>query len=120
MSDEQELKDFPYPIGEEVEEEVPVQRISVDEIDELSGKAKFSIKTEMRKQKVKYIHVPKNKLRCKPGEHIFRPLNTKKGIFGCTQCPYSMRVFPTHYKFVPTDDSGMLGKLVQRSTNKVV
>lgn len=120
MSDEQELKDFPYPIGEEIEEEVPVQKISIDEIDEKQGTAKYSVKTVMQKQKVKYIHVPKVKFRCKPGEHVFRPLNIKTGHFGCTKCPYSVKIFPTHYKFEPVGENPKLGKIIHRSSGMAI
>lgn len=112
MSD-QELKDFPYPINTDIEEEVPVKKISVDEIDEKKGTAKFSVKTVMEKQTVRYLHVPKTKNRCKPGDHRFRPLDARKGYFGCTLCPYAVKIHPANYMF---DE----GKLIHRRTKRIV
>lgn len=110
---DKDLKDFPFPLDTDIEEQVPVQRISVDSIDEKTGSARFSVKTVMEKQTVRYIHAPKVKTRCRPGEHVFRPLDTRKGVFGCTLCPFAARIHPANYRFKD-------GKLIHRRTHRVV
>ena len=112
MSD-QDVKDFPFPLNQDIEEQVPVRKISVDEIDEKAGTAKFSVKTVLEKQTVRYIHAPKSKARCKDGEHIFRVYHAKKGLFACTHCPYVRKVYPSTYMFKD-------GKLIHRHTGRVI
>lgn len=110
---DQPPKDFPYPLDTDIEEHIPVKKISIDEIDEKAGTAKFSVKTVMEKQTVRYMHVPKVKVRCKPGDHVFRVLDKRKGIFGCTLCPFSARIHPANYMFKD-------GKLIHRRSGRVV
>lgn len=112
MSD-QELKDFPFPLDTDIEEQIPVRKISIDEVDEKTGGAKYSIKTKMEKQTVRYIHAPKSKYRCKSGDHTFRVLDAQKGIFGCTLCPFAVRIHPANYMFKD-------GKLTHRRTGRIV
>lgn len=106
-------EDFPYPLNTDIIEQVPVQKVSVDEIDEKRGTAKFSVKTVMEKQTVRYIHAPKNKYRCKPGDHMFRVLDRKKGVFGCVHCQFAARIHPANYRFKD-------GKLIHRRTGRIV
>lgn len=117
MSDHNEAAEFTkntgIPLDTEVIEQVPVRKISIDEIDEKTGSAKYSVKTVLEHQKVRYMHVPKVKHRCKSGEHNFRVLDPKKGIFGCTLCPYAVRILPSNYMFKD-------GKLIHRRTLRVV
>lgn len=113
MTEEKDPKEFPYPLDTDIEEQIPVKRISIDSIDEKTGAAKFSVKTVMEKQTVRYMNVPKVKTRCRPGEHVFRVLQAKKGIFGCTHCPFAARVQPANYMFKD-------GKLIHRRTLQVV
>ena len=113
MSDQKPPEEFPFPLDQDIEEQVPVKRISVDEVDEKTGSAKFSVKTVMEKQTVRYMHVPKVKARCKPGDHVFRVLDAKKGMFGCTLCPFAARIHPANYMFKE-------GKLIHRRKGTVV
>lgn len=106
-------EDFPYPLDTDIVEQVPVQRVTVDDIDERTGSARFSVKTVMEKQTVRYMNVPKSKYRCKPGDHVFRVLQAKKGIFGCTLCPFSARIHPANYMFKD-------GKLIHRRNGNTV
>jgi len=106
-------EDFPYPLDTDIIEEVPVQKIRVDDINEKTGAAKYSVKTVLERQTVRYIHAPKSKVRCKDGEHIFRPYDTRKGIFACTLCLYARKVFPSTYMFKD-------GKLINRTTGRVI
>lgn len=94
-----EPKDFPFPLDVDIEEQVPVKKIVVDDIDEKKGSARFSVKTVMEKQTVRYMNVPKSKVRCKDGTHQFRPFNVKKGLFACLNCPYVRKIFPSTYRF---------------------
>jgi hypothetical protein len=114
MSDQsKDPKDFPYPLDTDIEEQVPVKRISIDSVDEKTGAARFSVKTVMEKQTVRYMDVPKTKYRCKPGEHVFRVLDKKKGVFGCTLCPFAAKIHPANYMFKD-------GKLIHRRKGTVV
>ena len=108
-------KDFPYPLDTDIIEQVPVQKVSVDEIDEKTGSAKFSVKTIMQQRTTRYINAPLVKARCKPGEHVFRVYNAKKWLFACTLCPFVRKVFPTTYRF---DES--TGKLIHVITGRAV
>lgn len=106
-------KDFPFPLDTDIEEQIPVRKVSIDEIDEKTGRAKFSVKTVMEKQTVRYMNAPKIKHRCKPGEHVFRVLDAKRGIFGCTLCQFAARIHPANYMFKD-------GKLIHRRKGTVV
>lgn len=101
-------KDFPHPLGVFIDEEVPVKKFNYDP----EKKRVFST-YQMEKQKTMYIDAPKEKHRCKDGEHNFVPVNPKKGIFSCTKCTYSRQVYPTTYMFIN-------GKLIHRITGKVI
>jgi len=106
-------KDFPFPLDVDIEEQVPVRRVTVDNIDEKKGSANYSVKTVMEKQTVRYMNVPKTKNRCKDGDHVFRPFNIKKGMFACTNCPYVRKVYPSTYRFVD-------GKFIHRITGRAI
>ena len=110
---ENDVKDFPYPLDQDIEEQVPTRKITIDSIDEKTGSAKYSVKTVMQKQTVRYMNVPKSKYRCKPGDHVFRVLDAKKGMFGCTLCPFAAKIHPAHYMFKE-------GKLIHRQKLTVV
>ena len=100
-------------LGEFVEEDVPVQGINYD-----PETKKVSIVTKLEKQKVMYIDAPKEKIRCKSGEHVFKSVDPHKGIFACTKCPYHRQVYPSTYEFRLTGDK--VGILVHRITGKVI
>lgn len=102
--------DFPKPLNEFIEEEIPVQKIHFD-----PETKKVSVMTSMEKQKVMYIDAPPQKMRCKDGDHVFKCVDNHRYIFTCTNkgCHYSRQVYPTTYKFEN-------GKLIHRFTGKVV
>lgn len=106
-------QEFPHPLDTDLEQQIPVQRISVDNIDDRTGAATYSVKTVIEKQHVRYIHAPKERYRCQPGEHVFRVLNKKRGVFGCQKCQFAARIHPANYKY----DNG---KLIHRDTGRVV
>lgn len=108
-------KDFPYPLDTDIEEQIPVRKVVVDDIDEKKGTAKFSVRTVLEKQTVRYMNVPKVKHRCKDGGHVFRVLNAPKWLFGCTQCQFSRKVFPSTYRFEQAT-----GKLIHRRTGRAI
>jgi hypothetical protein len=110
-----DASEFPYPLDTDIEEQVPVKKVQIDEIDERKGTAKFSVKTVMEKQTVRYINAPKVKVRCKSGEHVFRPFKPKKWLFACKNCPFVVKVFPNTYKF---DES--TGKFINRKTGQAI
>jgi hypothetical protein len=88
-----EVKDFGKPLNEWTTEQVPVTRKS---FNEQTGQWESTETIESRR--VKYLHVPKEKYRCKQGEHIFRVLSKSKYIFGCVKCQYSRLVYPGIYR----------------------
>ena len=106
-------KDFPFPLDTDIEEQVPVKKLGVD-IDE-DGNAKVSIRTVLEKQTVRYINAPKEKMRCKDGEHVFRSFKPSKWLFACVKCPFVRKVFPTTYRFEQST-----GKLLHRKTGIAV
>jgi len=108
-------KDTGIPLDTDIEENIPVKKITVDEIDEKRGTARFSVKTVMEKQTVRYMNVPKVRIRCPDGEHVFRILNKPKYLFACTKCPFVRKVYPSTYKY---DQS--TGKLIHRVTGRAV
>lgn len=108
-----EPKDFPFPLDTDIVEQVPVKKLSIDEVDEKTGTAKFSVRTVLEKQTVRYINAPKEKARCRDGEHVFRVYNKKKYLFACTLCPFVRKVYPSTYMFKE-------GKLIHRHTGQVV
>lgn len=83
------------PLDTDIEEQIPVRKVVIDSIDEKAGTAKFSVKTVLEKQTVRYMNVPKSKYRCKDNEHTYRILAARKWLFGCTKCPFSRRVYPS-------------------------
>lgn len=88
-----DAKDFPYPLDTDIVEQTPVQKIDV-EFDE-KGIPKTSVKTVMQKQIVRYMNVPKVKIRCAPGQHFWGHYDKKKWLFGCNKCRYVIRVYPS-------------------------
>lgn len=113
MSDQEDISKFPHPLNQDVVEQVPVEKIAID-FDE-KGRPQASVKTVMQKQTVRYIHVPKSRIRCPAGQHIFRVYNMQKYLFACTKCPFVRKVFPTTYRF---DEA--TGKLIHRITGQAV
>jgi hypothetical protein len=95
-------------LGEFTEEDIPVQGIKFD-----PETKSVSLTTKMEKQKVMYIDAPKEKVRCKDGEHFFECVDNHKYIFSCKNCHYSRQVYPTTYKFENH-------KLIHRITGKVI
>lgn len=109
----EEAKDFKKPLGQWTEEEVPVERYSYD-----PEKKRITRTTEMEKRKVMYIHAPKEKYRCKEGEHVFIVVDTHKYIFRCINCRYNRQVYPTTYRFVRAseDPHNKTGYLIHKVT----
>lgn len=88
-------KDHPdIPLNTFIEEDVPVQKIKFD-----SDTKKISRVTELEKKKVMYIEAPYKKMRCQPGTHIFKVLDTHKYLFGCVNCKYKTKVNPVYFSF---------------------
>ena len=106
-------EDFPFPLDTDIEEQIPVKKIGVD-IDE-NGNAKVSVKTVLEKQTVRYINAPKEKYRCKDGEHLFRVFNAGKWMFACINCPFVRKVLPTSHRFDLVSK-----KLINRRTGQAV
>jgi hypothetical protein len=102
MKQDEDIKDFPYPLNQEIEENVPVKKHRID-----PKTNRVSTTYELEKVKTTYFHAPKNKFRCKPEDHEFKSYDPKKWLFTCTKCPLVKKVYPTH-KLVG-------GKLVRRS-----
>jgi ribosomal protein L37AE/L43A len=101
-------KDFPHPLNEFIEEDIPVKKIRFD-----ANTGKISQVTELEKQKTMYIDAKPEKTRCKSGEHYFKVINTSRGIFKCTKCPFHRQVYPTSYMYID-------GKLISKATGKAV
>jgi hypothetical protein len=99
---------FPLPTNVWTEEEVPVKKTK---FDPKTGKTFSSY--ELEKVKTMYIDAPKEKLRCKNGDHIFECINGSKGLFKCTNCPYHRQVYPSSYMFLN-------GRLVNKRTGLIV
>lgn len=98
------IEDFPFPLDTDVEETVPVQKNSFN-----PDTGRVTSTYQLEKVKTRYIHAPKEKLRCKPGDHIFRVLDNRKWIFGCTICPFAKKVSPATFTFNK-------GKLISKAT----
>lgn len=110
-----DAKDFPYPLDTDIEEQIPVRKITVDSIDEEKKTATFSMKTVMEKRITRYMNVEPVKFRCKPGEHVFRVYNAKKWMFACIHCPFVRKVYPSTYRFEKET-----GKLIHLVTQRAV
>lgn len=93
------------PVDTWVEEEVPVQK---NKFDPTTGKIMTTY--DLEKVRTKYINAPKEKFRCKSGEHYFRIFNAKRWMFACNNCPLVKRVFPTKYTLKD-------GKLINKVTH---
>lgn len=88
-------KDHPeIPLNTFIEEDIPVQKIKFD----IETK-KITRVTELEKQRTMYIEAPFKKLRCQPGQHVFRVLDNHKYLFGCKSCKYKVRVNPAYFSF---------------------
>lgn len=103
-----DIKDFPHPIGVEIEEEIPVTK---NQFNPTTGKVTTVI--ELEKVKTTYLDIPKEKLRCQDGDHLFKVVDGAKGLFSCTNCPYHRQVYPTSYMFIN-------GRLINKRTGRVV
>jgi hypothetical protein len=97
---------FDKPIGEWIEEDVQVLKHKFD----LEKKRVVSV-YEMEKQKTMYINAPKEKYRCKNGEHEFVCIDKHKYIFSCTKCQFCRKVYPTKYMY-----NSKTKKLIDKST----
>lgn len=87
-------KDFNKPLGQWIEEDTVVKGLDFD------PKTKtVSVQDKIVKTKTMYIHAPKDKLRCKDGEHVFAVVDKHKYIFQCKNCRFSRKVYPTTYRF---------------------
>lgn len=103
------LKDNPnVKLGEFIDEQIPVKTFEYN-----PDTKRVSTITKMENQKTMYIDAPKEKLRCKSGEHIFRCIDNHKYMFACIRCPFKRQVYPTTYRF---ED----GRLIHKYTGKVV
>jgi hypothetical protein len=89
-------------------EQVPVKKIRFD------PDTRQVLQTWAMEERItRYIQAPKEKIRCKDGEHLFEVLDGGRGLFGCTQCPYQRKVYPTTYMFID-------GKLIHKVTKKPI
>jgi hypothetical protein len=96
---ENDLKDFQKenpntPIGKFIEETIMVPEHKFN-----PETGRMTIVNKLEKQKTMYIHAPKEKIRCKAGEHSFICLDNHKYIFGCTKCSYKRIVYPVKYRY---------------------
>lgn len=114
-SSEDFTRDTGILLDTDIDEQIPVRRVVVEDIDEKKGTAKVSVKTIMEKQTVRYMHVPKVKIRCQDGEHIFRIFNMRKWMFACTKCLYVIKIYPSTYKY-----DQITGKITHRATGRIV
>lgn len=104
---------FNKPLNTWIEEDIPVQsKQFIPDPDNPSG-GRITTVTKMEKQRTMYINAPKEKYRCRRGEHVFRVRDKHKWIFSCTICPYSFKAYPGSFKF---ED----GKLIRRETGLAV
>lgn len=101
------------PLDKDVVEQVPVTKY-VSEVDE-AGQIKTSVKSVMEQRTVRYTHVPKERVRCNTGDHVFRILDNRKYLFACTKCPFVRKVYPTTYTFDATS-----GKITHRITGQSI
>lgn len=108
-----DIKDFPFPLDTDIVEQVPVKKVGVD-IDE-NGKVNVKVKTVMEKQTVRYMHVPKVRVRCPIGQHFWRVYVMRKWLFACTKCPFVRRVYPGTYRFIAET-----GKLINKKTGQEI
>jgi len=107
--------EFPFPLDTDIIEQIPVRKMTVDSIDEKTGSAKYSVKTVLEEQTVRYINAPKERHRCTPGQHVFRVFNKKKYLFACVKCPFVRKVYPSTYMF-----KAETGQLIHRHTGLVL
>lgn len=87
---------FPHKLNTWIDEEIEIEKIDFN-----PDTKSFSKGTHIEKLKVKYLNIPKKKYRCKEGEHVFKPLNKGKYVFGCIKCQYARQVYPGVYKLTP-------------------
>ncbi len=87
-----ETKDFPYPLDTFIEESVPVlkNRFNIET-------GKLSTTYEIEKVKTMYIHAPKNKVRCKDNEHEWYSYDPSKWLIACKNCNIVKRIYPGSY-----------------------
>ena len=85
---------FTKPLNQWVEEETPIQKRTFD-----PESRRFITTTEIQRTKTIYYDVPKVKLRCQAGTHVFKVLDKHKYLFKCINCPFIRKVYPTTYKF---------------------
>lgn len=105
MSDKDDLKNFPLPLDTDIEEEVPVKKNAFD-----PKTGRITSNYQLEKVTTRYIHAPKEKLRCKPTTHIFQISDPNRWLFTCSNCPYAFKASPIAYIFKE-------GKLISKRTN---
>lgn len=86
-----DIKDFPHPLNEWIEEEVVVQK---NKYDKDTGKIYRT--HEIEKVKTKYFHAPPERIRCPKNDHYFVSFDPKKWLFVCKNCKTVKKVFPSH------------------------
>jgi hypothetical protein len=91
-----EAKDFPLPLNEWTTENVQVTKLDYDEKNN-----KMRVIDTLEERRVKYVHAPKEKFRCRNGDHVFRVVDKGRYIFSCKKCQYSKVVYPTTYRVTP-------------------
>lgn len=107
-------KNTGIPLDTDILEEVPVRKLHTEYTEE-DGKpvVKTSIKTVLEQQTVRYIHAPKEKLRCADGVHSFTCIDNHRYLFACKNCRFVRKVYPTTYIY--EEDTGAL---IHRVTDK--
>lgn len=104
----EDAKKFPFPLDVDIEEQIPVKKVKFDPKTE-----RITSVYEMETRITRYMDVPKEKHRCKDGEHEFKCIDGGRGIFNCRHCPFTRKVYPSSYKFID-------GKLIHKQTGRVV
>ncbi len=105
---DEDNKTFPFPLDTDIEEKIPVKTVKFDP-ETKTVRSVYQMETRI----TRYMNVPKEKIRCQDGDHIFKCVDGGRGIFSCTECPYSRKVYPSTHKF-------MAGRLVNKKTGQVV
>lgn len=104
---------FPHPLDTDIIEQVPVRKFHMDPKTE-----KIRQVIEMETRITRYVDVPKEKHRCKDGEHLFRVVDGGRGLFSCTLCPFTRKVYPTTHRFTGNLDTP--GKLIHKVTHQTI
>jgi len=92
---DKDIKDFPFPLGEWVEEQIPVKKNRFD-----PDTKSFNQTVEYEKVRTQYINAPKEMVRCSDNDHSFSVLDPHKWIFVCSNCHVRRKASPLKYKFL--------------------